>query len=186
MKVGDFVVVIGVGGIGLLCMMVARGAGAGKLIAIDTSEYALENARRLGATEVINPLHRDAKEAVYEIIPEGPDVIIESAGVIEAVELMVNLRRRGTRWNIFGITTHESFQLDGGWTHFLEGRMDASFGTTPIAMTKAIRLMETKLIDVEEMIDVEEIISHRFPLEKIHQAIEIMETPNRNKVVVNP
>ena len=48
---------------------------------------------------------------------------------------MVDLRRRGTRWNVFGITTHETFELDGGLTHFLEGRMDASFGTTPLAMT---------------------------------------------------
>ena len=56
---------------------------------------------------------------------------------------MVDLRRRGTRWNVFGITTHETFELDGGYTHFLEGRMDASFGTTPLAMQKAIRLMES-------------------------------------------
>ena len=63
----------------------------------------------------------------------------------------VDLRRRGTRWNVFGITTHEQFELDGGLTHFLEGRMDASFGTTPLAMIKAIRLMETRLVDPEKM-----------------------------------
>ena len=71
---------------------------------------------------------------------------------------MVDLRRRGTRWNVFGITTHETFELDGGLTHFLEGRMDASFGTTPLAMQKAIRLMEAGLVNTEK------IISHRFPL----------------------
>src|SRR5512141_1570908 len=43
MKVGDDVIIIGVGSIGLLCMMVAHAAGAGKLIAIDTSDYALRN-----------------------------------------------------------------------------------------------------------------------------------------------
>ncbi len=55
---------------------------------------------------------------------------------------MVDLLRRGTRWNVFGITTHEKFELDGGTTHFLEGRMDASFGTTPLAM-QGDMLMET-------------------------------------------
>ncbi len=79
---------------------------------------------------------------------------------------MVDLRRRGTRWNVFGITTHETFELDGGYTHFLEGRMDASFGTTPLAMTKAIRLMERGLVPVER------IISHRFPLAQIHEALD--------------
>ena len=42
MQVGDDVVVIGVGSIGLLCLMVAKAAGAGRLIAVDTSDYARE------------------------------------------------------------------------------------------------------------------------------------------------
>jgi len=180
MKVGDDVVIIGVGSIGLLCMMVARAAGAGRLIAIDTSDYALRNATHLGATHVVNPTKEDAKRRVYEIIPGGPNLIVEAAGPIQAVKLMVDLRRRGTKWNVFGITTHETFELDGGMTHFLEGRMDASFGTTPLAMAKAIRLMETGLIDTEK------IISHRFPLSRIHEAMEVMGTQERNKVIINP
>ncbi|MAE30525.1 MAG: hypothetical protein CMO43_02835 [Verrucomicrobiales bacterium] len=170
----------GVGSIGLLCMMVAKAAGAGRLIAVDTSDYALRNASALGATHTVNPATEDARGRVYEIIPEGPDLVVEAAGPIEAVELMVALRRRGTKWNLFGITTHEKFELDGGVTHFMEGRMDASFGTTPLAMSKAIRLMETGLIDVEK------VISHRFPLGRIDEALEVMAGPNRNKVIINP
>jgi len=180
MKIGDDVVVIGVGSIGLLCMMVAKAAGAARLIAIDTSDYALRNALSLGATHAINPTRQDAKKQVYEAIPEGPDLVVEAAGPIEAVRLMVDLRRRGTRWNVFGITTHETFELDGGLTHFLEGRMDASFGTTTAAMSKAIRLMETGLIDTER------IISHRFPLSRIHEAVEVMGSPEHNKIMINP
>jgi threonine dehydrogenase-like Zn-dependent dehydrogenase len=58
--------------------------------------------------------------------------------------------------------------------------MDTSFSTTPLAMNMALRLMETGLVDVEK------IISHRFPLREIHQAMEIMGQPERNKVVVLP
>ena len=94
--------------------------------------------------------------------------------------MMVDLRRRGTRWNVFGITTHEKFELDGGLTHFLEGRQDASFGTTSLSMMKAIRLMETGLVDAER------IISHRFPLERIHEALAVMASPARNKIIINP
>jgi len=180
MKVGDDVVVIGVGSIGLLCLMVARAAGAGRLIAIDTSDYALRQAAALGATHTVNPRKEQARQRVYEIIPNGPDLIVEASGPIEAVRLMVDLRRRGTRWNVFGITTPEKFELEGGLTHFLEGRMDASFGTTPLAMTKALRLMETGLVDPEK------IISHRFPLRDIHRAIEIMGGSERNKIIINP
>ncbi len=180
MQIGDDVVIIGVGSIGLLCLMVAKAAGAARVIAIDTSDYALRNAIKLGATHAVNAATEDARNRVYEIIPEGPDLIVEAAGPVEAVRLMVDLRRRGTKWNVFGITTHETFELDGGRTHFLEGRMDASFGITPLAMSKAIRLMETGLIDTEK------IVSHRFPLSRIHEAIDVMESAERNKIIINP
>ncbi|MBN1582194.1 MAG: hypothetical protein JXA89_15930 [Anaerolineae bacterium] len=65
-------------------------------------------------------------------------------------------------------------------THFWEARMDASFGTTPLAMSRAIRLMERGLIDIEQ------VILHRFPSSDIHRALEVMARPDRNKVIVNP
>lgn len=180
MRIGDDVVIIGVGGIGLLCLMIAKTAGAGHLIAVDTSSYARDKAIQLGATTAIDPQQEHTKERIYDIIPHGPDLILEAAGPIEAVKLMVDLRRRGTRWNVFGITTHESFEMDGGLTHFLEGRMDASFGTTPLAMQKAIRLMERGLVNPEK------IITHRFALRDIHEAIDVMGREERNKVMINP
>jgi L-iditol 2-dehydrogenase len=179
-SVGDDVVIIGTGAIGMYCLMVAKAAGAGRIIAVDVNDYALETARRLGATHTINPTQFDAKGSIYGIMPQGPDVVIEAAGVIAAVRLMVSLLRRGTRWNIFGITTRQTFELDGGLMHFLEARMDASFGTNPVAMEKAIRLIERGLVNPEL------VISHRFPLGQIHQAVEVMASAQRNKVVINP
>lgn len=180
MRVGDDVVIIGTGGIGMYCLMVAKAAGAGRLIAVDVSDFALETARRLGATHTVNPLRGDAKSAIYDILPQGPDLVLEAAGPIQAVELMVSLLRRGTRWNIFGITTHEKFTLDGGLMHFLEARMDSSFSTNPLAMESAIRLLERGVVNPDK------VISHRFPLPEIHKAMEVMGTPERNKVVINP
>ena len=121
MSVGDDVVVIGTGGIGMYCLMVAKAAGAGRLVAVDISDYALKTAKQLGATHTVNPTRGEAKAAIYEIMPDGPDLVVEAAGPIQAVKLMVSLLRRGSRWNIFGITTHEEFSLDGGLMHFLEG-----------------------------------------------------------------
>jgi L-iditol 2-dehydrogenase len=180
MSVGDDVVIIGTGGIGMYCLMVAKAAGAGRLVAVDISDYALETAKKLGATHLLNPTRCDAKTAIYEIMPEGPDLVVEAAGPIQAVKLMVSLLRRGTRWNIFGITTHEEFALDGGWMHFLEARMDSSFSTNPLAIEHAIRLMERGLVDPEK------VISHRFPLTQIHAAIDTMSSPDRNKVLIHP
>jgi threonine dehydrogenase-like Zn-dependent dehydrogenase len=180
MQVAEDVVVIGVGSIGLMCLLVARAAGAGRLVAVDTSPHARRKALELGATQAFDPSDPAVRDQIYASMPAGPDLVIEAAGPIEAVRLMVDLRRRGTRWNVFGITTHETFELDGGVTHFLEGRMDASFGTTPLAMSRAIRLLETGLVNLEP------VISHRFPLAQIHQALAVMPSPDRNKIIINP
>lgn len=180
MRLGDDVVVIGVGSIGLMCLLVAQAAGAGRLVAVDTSPHARQKALELGATHAFDPLQPGIKDQIFSIMPKGPDLVIEAAGPIEAVQLMVKLRRRGTRWNVFGITTHETFELDGGMTHFLEGRMDASFGTTPHAMSRAIRLMETGKINLDP------VISHRFSLTQIDRALEVMASPDRNKIIINP
>jgi threonine dehydrogenase-like Zn-dependent dehydrogenase len=180
MKVGDDVVIIGVGSIGLLCLMVARAAGAGRLIAVDNSAHARINALRFGATHAVDNSDGQARQRIYAIIPDGPDLVVEAAGPIGAVRLMVDLRRRGTKWNLFGITTHEKFELDGGLTHFLEGRMDASFGTTPLAMQNAIRLMERQLVDPGK------IVTHRFKLEQMAEALVVMDGTVRNKVIIHP
>ena len=120
----------------------------------------------------------DVKEKVYQMMPGGPDLIVEAAGPIEAVDLMFHLCRRGTRVNLFGITTHEKFSLDGGQTHFEEIRMDASFSVTPISMINAVRLQERKLVNPEE------IITHTYHLTQIVEAMDMMDQPDRNKVMV--
>jgi threonine dehydrogenase-like Zn-dependent dehydrogenase len=180
MSVGDDVVVIGTGGIGMYCLMVAKAAGAGRLVAVDISDYVLKTAKELGATHIVNPTRCDVKAAIAEIMPEGPDLVVEAAGPIQAVKIMVSLLRRGTRWNIFGITTHEKFELDGGLMHFLEARMDSSFSTNPLAIEKAIRLMSRGLVNPDK------VITHRFPLSEIAKAVETMSSLDRNKVIINP
>lgn len=180
LRVGEDVVIIGAGSMGLLAVMLARAAGAGRLIAVDTSAFARRQALALGATHAVDPASEDVRARVYEILPRGPDLVFEAAGPVEAVKTMVGLRRRGTRWNVFGITTHETFELDGGLTHFLEGRMDASFGTNPQAMSWAIRLMESGLVDPEK------VITHRFALAEFDQALAVMAGAERTKVIIHP
>ena len=73
MKVGDDVVVIGTGSIGMYCLMAAAAAGAGRLIAVDVSDFALGNGLndwvpRTSSTRITplpwNPLPR--------FFPRGP------------------------------------------------------------------------------------------------------------------
>ena len=72
MKVGDDVVVIGTGSIGMYCLMVAKAAGAGRLIAVDVSDFALATAQRLGATHIINQNRSLPWNPLPRFFPRGP------------------------------------------------------------------------------------------------------------------
>ncbi len=180
LTIGEDVVIIGAGAMGLLLTQIARAAGAGTLILIDIADYKLEYAKRCGATHTINSTKEDAKKAVARILPKGPDIVFEAAGALQAAELAFELCRRGTRINMFGVIVPGTIPVSPARIHFSETRMDASFSVTPRVMIKAIELMEKGLVDTTK------IITHRIPLKEIHKALEIMGTTERIKVVVEP
>jgi Zn-dependent alcohol dehydrogenase len=93
---GDSVVVIGVGGVGLAAVMAAVDAGADPVIAIDTSEQKLVLALRAGAHRVL-PAGR-AREA------GGTDHVLECIGLVETVELAIDLVRPGGTVTLVGMT----------------------------------------------------------------------------------
>ena len=180
MTIGEDVVIIGAGAMGLLLTQIAHAAGAGNLILIDIADYKLGYATKCGATHTINSRKEDPKKAVANILPKGPDIVFEAAGALEAAELTFALCRRGTRINMFGVIVPGTIPVSPARIHFSETRMDASFSVTPKVMIKAIGLMEKRLVDTEK------IITHRFPLKDIQKALDIMGTVERIKIVVEP
>lgn len=178
MKIGEDVVIIGAGGMGLLVTMIAERAGAGTIILIDIDDWKLDYAKKCGATHIINAKKVDAVKAVYNILPNGPDLSFETAGPLEAAELAFNLCRPGTRVNEFGVTTEGNFPASGVDIHFKEIRVDASFSVTPRVMQKSIQLMEKGLVDTKK------IVTHTFPLADIKTAMETMEISERIKVMI--
>lgn len=180
LRLGEDVVIIGAGAMGLLLLELAVAGGAGNTIVIDVVNERLKKAKELGATHVINSKEVDPKEAVYDIIPNGPDIVFEAAGVLEAARLAFELTRRGTRVNMFGVIIPGDIPVSPAEIHFNETRVDASFSVNPRVMTKAISLMEKGKVDPGK------IVTHKFPLKEIHKALEAMESPERIKVVINP
>lgn len=80
-ELGDTVVVIGQGPMGLNCMQVARVAGAGKVIAIARRDPVLAVSKQLGADITINATKTDPVKEVLEITNGlGCDVVFECAG----------------------------------------------------------------------------------------------------------
>ncbi|MEQ8847986.1 galactitol-1-phosphate 5-dehydrogenase [Botrimarina sp.] len=104
-RLGDTVVVIGAGMIGLLILQAARLAGAGRVVVVDLAHDRLELARRLGADEVVQP-GEDGAAAILEAVgPQGADVVFEAVGVAPTVSAVIHAARKGGSVTLVGNVT---------------------------------------------------------------------------------
>ena len=94
-KAGETVAVVGLGGVGLSCLLGAIVAGAGRIIAVDVSDEKLALARQLGATETYNAREADCAEKIIAATDGGVDTAFEMAGTIKAMELSYKITVRG-------------------------------------------------------------------------------------------
>ncbi len=90
-ETGASVAVIGLGGVGLSCVMGAVLAGASRIVAIDRVAAKLDVARTVGATDglLASDEHATTIEALRDLTDGGPDVIFEASGRVAAAELAI-------------------------------------------------------------------------------------------------
>ena len=171
---GSTVVVIGTGGVGLNAVQGAAVAGARRIMAVDLLESKLAAALTFGATDVINASETDAVVAVRDLTSgRRADFVLVTVGSGAAIEQGLQMVRHGGTVVIAGIPSITSrvalsvrdFVITGG-------RLLGSFmGSTRLQ------------VDIPKLIEhyqrgnllLDELITGRYPLEQINEAIESME-----------
>jgi alcohol dehydrogenase len=92
---GEWVAVVGAGGVGLSTVMIATALGA-RVVAVDRNPAALDVARSLGADHVLEADGRDIPAAVHELTGGGAHVSVDAAGSEQTcADAIHSLRRRG-------------------------------------------------------------------------------------------
>lgn len=128
LRLGDSVVILGGGPIGLLVMQCARAAGAGTLIMIEPQPERRALAARLGADRVIDPLAEDSAARIIEATGHaGADVVFECAGIPATIDESVNLCRRGGAVSLVGVP-NEAARINGAAWLIKEVRLVTSLG----------------------------------------------------------
>jgi L-iditol 2-dehydrogenase len=103
LAVGDTVVVVGAGMIGLCLVQVLRAAGCSRVFAVDLEEQRLALARKLGADVVLDPQKADVAKAVAEATEgRGADVAFEAVGITATVKAAIAAVRRGGTVTLVG------------------------------------------------------------------------------------
>src|SRR6266508_151744 len=181
---GQSVVVIGAGGVGLNAIQGAVLVGAYPIVAVDRLDTKLTAARTFGATHTINAAQQDLGAAVADLTAgRGADYAFVTVGSPTAVAQALTIIRPAGTVVIVGIP-HEgaTAALSIGDVVWNEQRIIGS------------RMGSTRLsVDVPRLVDLyrhgrlklDELITARYPLEQINEAIAAMETGEvlRNVIV---
>ncbi|MBI4716946.1 MAG: zinc-binding dehydrogenase [Planctomycetes bacterium] len=176
---GDTVVVFGCGGVGINAVQLAALAG-GYVIAVDINERKLAWAKEFGAAVTINAAKVDrVSKEVKKLTGGGADVALEVIGNPKTIEEAFECVRVGGRLCVVGYT-HEAVSLVAGKIMFKELEIVGSLGCRPLDYVPLIRLVEQSKIDLSRQ------VTHRFPLQELGKAFEVMKEGVSLRSIVIP
>lgn len=170
-RIGESVVIIGCGGIGLGAVLGAHLAGANPVIAVDLHEHKLAKAREYGATHSINSTQTDFADEVRQILGGPADVVIDGTGNPQVLEKAYTLTADAGRCIIFGVMpSDKKLSINTLPLHFGKVLSGSHGGESEPAadIPRLVRMMR------DEGFDPAGFVSHRIPLEQINDGIARM------------
>jgi len=177
---GSTVLVLGCGPIGCFAVGVARAAGASLVIASDLNPRRLELARAMGAHVLLNPQHDDVVARVRELTAgDGVDLVCEMSGHPSGHAQALAAARIGGRVNLLG-TPSSTTEVDFARDIIFKGL--TLYGVTGRKMYQTWHQMSRFLRAGQ--IDPRPVITHRFPLEQIAEAIQVIKDGQAGKVIL--
>ena len=173
-KEGDTVCIVGGGAIGLIMVQLAKLAGAAKILLSEPNAKRRQAGLSLGADLAIDPTAGDSVQAHAETA----DVVIECVGNLPAVESAFAFAKKGANVVLFSVPKVDSrFALPLFDVYKKELTIKGSF-VNPDTHSRAVALLNAGKLDFSA------IITHRFPLTQMAEAIAMQMSDQSIKVVV--
>ena len=182
-KIGQSVVIFGVGGVGLNIAQAADMVSAHTIIGVDIVDAKIEMAKKWGATHAFNSKKEtDYLEKIKLLVgSQGADVVVDTTGntrVIEAAyelthpdgkTILVGVPRKGDKVNIYTLPLHFNKILKGSHGG------DVNPG---LEIPRLIRLVQSQRLKLSG------IFTHKFSLDKINEAITFLRSGEAGRVLV--
>ena len=171
LRMGESIVVLGSGGIGLNIIQAAKLLSAYPIIAVDQYDSRLKLAKKLGATHTINSKNSDFSKEVKQITDNNLDIFVDNTGSPRIIEegyslinskgrlILVGVPRKGENINIFSLPMHFGKTIVG--SHGGNCNPD-------IDIKRYLKLNEAKKLSLVET------VTERYSLKDINVAIESM------------
>jgi threonine 3-dehydrogenase len=177
---GSTVLVIGCGPIGCFAVGVARAAGASLVIASDFNPKRLDLARAMGAQVTLNPETDDVVAKVRDLTSgDGVDLVCEMSGHPSGHAQGFAAARMGGRVNLLG-TPNRTTEVDFARDIIFKGL--TVYGVTGRKMYQTWHQMRRFLRAGQ--LNPRPVITHRFPLERLAEAIQVIKDGQAGKVIL--
>lgn len=178
---GSTVCVIGGGAIGLMMVQLAKHAGASQVVLSEPVAMRREIGVQLGADAAIDPIHECISDRLQEILGiAGADVIIECVGAPIATEQAFQASKRGSALLLFSVPRANSvYEL------YLEDVYQKELTIMGSMINPDTHGRATALIN-SGTIKMDKIITHRYPVEQVEDAILMQQSNESIKVIIEP
>jgi S-(hydroxymethyl)glutathione dehydrogenase / alcohol dehydrogenase len=171
---GSSAVVIGCGGVGLSALLGCKLAGCYPLVAVDVMESKLAFARELGATHTINALEEDTIQVLRDLTRIGPDYAFDSVGSARTIPQALQSVRPGGTAVVMGLAaTKIEVPISPALLVLGNRRLLGSFAGSSrplVDLPKLIQLYQAGRLDLDKL------VTKRYPLEALPQAFADMES----------
>ena len=174
------VAVFGPGPAGVAAMQIVKGYGAARVIMIGRGDR-LQHAKEVGADFIVDINKEDPVEAVRRITDDfGVDEVIECSGASIAPVQGLKMLKRGGKMGVLGHYHETTFPS------FMDMISDelTIYGSraNPGVSDAVLSMLDRKIIDGDTL------VTHRFPLEKYEEALDVFvgRKDHSLKVVINP
>lgn len=165
-KLGDSVVILGAGTIGLVTLLACKAYGATDITVVDVIPKRLEYAKKLGATTVINATEADALVEVDKLTNKsGVDIVIETAGTARTISQTPYMVKNGGTIVLVGLAPQDIIEFNFAKIMAKEAQIKSVFRYRNIYPT-AIKAIAQGIINITE------IVTHEFDFENSAKAFD--------------
>jgi S-(hydroxymethyl)glutathione dehydrogenase/alcohol dehydrogenase len=181
-KIGESVVVFGVGGVGLNVVQFAHLAGAHPIVAIDLRDNKLAMAMARGATHRLNAATTpDIAQNIRRIVGEsGPDKVIETTGAKSVIELAYEITHADGTCVLVGVPSEKVsiYTLPIHFNKVLTGSHGGD-AAPHLDIPRLVRLINAGRLSLDGL------ITHEFPLDDINAALNAVRGGDAGRVLIN-
>ncbi len=177
--VGEDVLITGAGPIGIMAVAIARFAGARHVVITDVNDYRLGLARKMGASVALNVGSASIDDTMRELgMEEGFDVGMEMSGNPSAFRDLLRVMHHGGQVALLGIPP-DNVAIDWNEVIFKGLILKGIYGREMFETWYKMASM------LQSGLDLEPIITHRYPIADYQKAFELMESGQSGKVILD-